>query len=933
MNKKNTFFATLSFLALAAPACVFAHATPVSYIPDATSAVEKIPSEISIRFSENIDPNASGISVAGPSGTIVSAGDAHTAAGDRRIFAVPIADAGAGAYRVSWSVVSADDGHFTRGGYVFVVGSGTPIPQNDTSTIELVENTTVPESLGMTVELMGNGLIWATLVLWIVALRKIRRGKNAGEQQALSGWYARLLLLGVLLIFLGGAAQIGIKVASLASLRSSSFISALPLYVATAAGQANVWRLGVAFLVGLITFVFRKKITGAEKVTAYELLLLVCMCAFAYFRAKISHATANPFHPGFSVAVNFLHLIEKDIWAGLTGVLFIFSLSKKLRSTFTEIVPRTFAILAVNLGAVSVTAGYIIWLHLKTWNNLFTTKWGGAFLALLATAVLIVGVRLYHALLLRLKPRMCMRYIGLTLGVEFALGILIVYFSSVVILTSPPLMLPQSPSFSAKDQSVAITLSPDPYEDGMALLSVAGAGASGEPVLTLAQGNGEPLSIELTERFPGGYVFPVSLIDAHADATFFVTAPRDGGYDAHAQFVAAAGVFTKTPVLGDRPLDGFAWSFIFFALAGAALSLLLLRLTSTASDGSMHVSVAVSVIGFVLTLCVVGWSISTLGASALANPFKAQCEADGNMWHLMLPTKAGIPVAQTPQEGCMWGMGQYLYMFPDRHEYSYLASLPKANISLEHAAAIQAGVPTTFTMKLQESDGTPAKLFVDMEKLVHVVIVSQDEKVFAHIHADDMHPLTPEEIRSSTFTFNYTFPKAGTYLVSADYAHGLSLESKQFTVEVKGTSKQKKEPATYPLSGNFGGYDVVLAYGGVALAGEVTTLRYTITKDGQPVTNLEQYLSAAMHVSVVKNDLKAFIHTHGEVHAPGSPYPPIIIKNGQVVHSMAMMLLPPTFGPTIEAHLIFPSAGEYTIWGEFKAEGKVIPTSFTVRVD
>jgi hypothetical protein len=120
---------------------------------------------------------------------------------------------------------------------------------------------------------------------------------------------------------------------------------------------------------------------------------------------------------------------------------------------------------------------------------------------------------------------------------------------------------------------------------------------------------------------------------------------------------------------------------------------------------------------------------------------------------------------------------------------------------------------------------------------------------------------------------------------------------------------------------------------GVPYAGEVTTIRYTITKDGKPVTNIIPYLEAAMHLSVIKNDLSAFLHVHGEVHPPGVPYPPVIVKNGQVVHSMAMMVLPPVFGPKIEAHLIFPSEGLYTVRGEFKVGSNVIPTSFTVRVE
>jgi hypothetical protein len=210
--------------------------------------------------------------------------------------------------------------------------------------------------------------------------------------------------------------------------------------------------------------------------------------------------------------------------------------------------------------------------------------------------------------------------------------------------------------------------------------------------------------------------------------------------------------------------------------------------------------------------------------------------------------------------------------------------------------------------------------------------VSKDETVFAHIHPDDIHPLTKEEVGTSTYTLQYTFPKAGSYLVSVDYAHGLTLESKQFTVDVAGLPAQSGEQKIYPSPGVFDGYTVSLDYF-QPFTGQITTLKYTFTKDGKPVTNIVPYLSAAMHISIVKNDFSSFMHVHGEVHPPGVPYPPVIIKNGQVVHSMAMMVLPPTLGPLIEAHVIFPSRGLYTVWGQFKIGNTVIPASFTIRVE
>jgi len=110
----------------------------------------------------------------------------------------------------------------------------------------------------------------------------------------------------------------------------------------------------------------------------------------------------------------------------------------------------------------------------------------------------------------------------------------------------------------------------------------------------------------------------------------------------------------------------------------------------------------------------------------------------------------------------------------------------------------------------------------------------------------------------------------------------------------------------------------------VLKAGKDATLVYYIRKDGQPVNDITPYLAAPMHIAIVKEDLSAFMHTHGEVH-----------KNGAGMNQVGMQdthEIPQKFGPEIEAHLQFPEPGKYHVFGEFKHNEKVITTHFTVEV-
>lgn len=920
-------------LLVLAPLCASAHATPVETTPESAAVLLQAPSAVTIRFSEHADERASAITVTGPSGAVVSQGSARITGSDSRVLSVPMRGDGDGTYLVSWSVVSADDGHFTKGAYPFAVGKGQVVSAS-AADVQIVQVATTPEAVSSAVELAGNGIIWAVLFLFAFAVRALlRTGAWEWERRAIEGYFSALMYTGLAAALVGGVLQVLVKAGDLATLEGSSFHSALPLYIGTTAGEATLWRIGAVAAVALLFIFARKRIFRAPFFTAWEALLMAGMLVFAYFRASISHATANPFHPHISVAVNFLHLVEKDVWAGILLALLVLTLSARMRGFLSALLPRAFALLAIDFGAVSVTACYIVWLHLKSFENLFTTQWGGAFIELLTVALLVVVLRSYHVLARLWRPQFFARFLPLTLAAEFAFALLVVYFSSLVIITSPPLEQPSLPVYSTTDQGITVTLDKDMIEDGMLLLTLeGGAGALSAPTVTLRT-SGDPQSVELSKRWNGGYVFPELLLASQGPSLFEIVAPQSGGYDAHVSFTVPAGTFALSKGWESvRAFDFFTVIMVLFAVAAAVYAAGLWWLSARAAETLMPgASLALQAAGGCICAFVLGLvltvGVQTTGAT---NTFKAECESDGNMWHLMLPTRAGTPLTERSVEGCMWGVGNYMYMFADRREYDYNRTLPKAEVSLVPAPKqLVAGVPATLTVSLTESSGEPASLFVDMEKYLHMVIVSRDQNVFAHIHTKQ----TPEEIKNASYAFSYTFPKAGEYLVSVDYAHGLTLESKQFTVSVAGVPAQKTTAAEYPAEGDFGGYHVALKYA-LPVAGKVETMQYTITKNGTPVTNLEQYLSAAMHVSVVKNDFSSFIHLHGEIHPPGTPLPPVIVKNGQVLHTMAnMMSVPEKFGPNVETHLIFPTAGLYTVWGEFKAEGVVIPTAFTVRVE
>ena len=65
----GVFFLSLVFSAL--PQLAFAHATPIQYVPAASSVLLQTPTEVQIHFSKRVEPRVSSITVLGPDGSRV----------------------------------------------------------------------------------------------------------------------------------------------------------------------------------------------------------------------------------------------------------------------------------------------------------------------------------------------------------------------------------------------------------------------------------------------------------------------------------------------------------------------------------------------------------------------------------------------------------------------------------------------------------------------------------------------------------------------------------------------------------------------------------------------------------------------------------------------------------------------------------------------
>ncbi len=99
---------------------VLAHAHLTTSVPADKATVATTPTEIDLRFSEELELKFSGVSIVGPGKAVVKVGDAKLL-DEGKTLTVPVTHKlDAGRYTVEWHVLSTD-GHKTKGSLDFVV--------------------------------------------------------------------------------------------------------------------------------------------------------------------------------------------------------------------------------------------------------------------------------------------------------------------------------------------------------------------------------------------------------------------------------------------------------------------------------------------------------------------------------------------------------------------------------------------------------------------------------------------------------------------------------------------------------------------------------------------------------------------------------------------------------------------------------------------
>lgn len=351
-----------------------AHANYVKSNPASDARLTKPPTEVRVTFSETPDARGSDLAVLDVGGNRLDKRDVTLVPDEANTLRVTLGTIGDGGYLVSWTTLSAVDGHETKGAFAFAVNA--PLPAIG----DIGPSAPPPTPL----EIAGRALSYAGMALltglgfFTMFIRAPAADPETRRERRLAIVGGTALVAGSALLVLGQGANIPQRLLLLLGLRALAGLAAVAsLAVPARLLPADARREAIAFF-GL-----------AAGLTA----------------TLVSHAAASG--DLRYVALDYLHVIAISIWLG--GVVtFAYVVMPSARSDDPRELGRTiwrFSLTALVTVAVIVTTGTLQALdRLVLLEDLVETPYG---IALLTKIVLLVALLGLGALnLLVWGPRM-----------------------------------------------------------------------------------------------------------------------------------------------------------------------------------------------------------------------------------------------------------------------------------------------------------------------------------------------------------------------------------------------------------------------------------------------------------------------------------------------------------------------------------------------
>ena len=294
----------------------------------------------------------------------------------------------------------------------------------------------------------------------------------------------------------------------------------------------------------------------------------------------------------------------------------------------------------------------------------------------------------------------------------------------------------------------------------------------------------------------------------------------------------------------------------------------------------------------------------------------------------------------------------------DKHQTDKAAEL---NVKLHtEPQKIKVGKPVTMVFHLTDAKGEPVTdLMVHHDRILHVLIVSENLQILGHIHPEDFESRDMMAELEGVYTVHFTFPVAGRYIIAldvmtADAEFSKHVEGKNKMQEINHDLRTEKDVFGYKEEGgdrftkavsirdkmDTSPYKVKIEVPEQIKIGEMVHIKYHFSLDGKPINDLVPFLDASMHFAIVSTHLDGILHTHGTVPMNGDlekmkndPHAGHKKKKAPATGHQHQGTTPEKFGPTVMLMTTFKKPGHYQIFGQLKHKDQILFPTFMVKVD
>jgi len=387
MKRRSLILALL--ITLLTSGSVFAHANIVRSDPAANAVLDQAPAQITVEFSEAVDPHLSKIEVLYDDGSVADNHDTTRDPNDPKVLHVSLKDSRAGTYIVSWRALSEADGHVTSGSYVFSVGQ--PIDQTKAGATTTGAVTSPLDMLARALTFIGQAVIAGVVAFrWLAWRPALKSAQLADEVDVRSLPPTKRVLIVALVLTGVGAVLILIA-------QSVSSGGSIGDWLGTRVGRIWLGRVATLIAIGMLL----DDVVSTGRGSRFGTIISIWWPLQLLFLTTLtSHSAAVSTPPIVPFAADFIHLIATSIWVGgLAMMAFVVprvaqTLNDEDRSwLWLRTVVNFSTVAAVAVGVLIITGSYLSFLHVGSWTALIGTAYGRTLILKLALAgiAMLVG--------------------------------------------------------------------------------------------------------------------------------------------------------------------------------------------------------------------------------------------------------------------------------------------------------------------------------------------------------------------------------------------------------------------------------------------------------------------------------------------------------------------------------------------------------------